>query len=82
MLALLIGVRAVAYVERQLKLPIIRRVVWCDSKCVLYWLKSSKILSVFVMNQLKEIKRAKGIKIHYVPPEEDAANHEVVRHEN
>lgn len=74
LLALLIGVRAISYVERELKLPIIRRIVWCDSKCVLYWLKTSKILSVLVMNRLKEIKEAKGIKIHCVPSEENAAD--------
>lgn len=36
LLALLICVRAISYVERELKLPIIRRVVRCNSKCVLY----------------------------------------------
>ena len=74
LLPLLINVRAILYVERELKLPIVRRIVWCDSKCVLYWLETSKISFVFVMNWLKEIKQAKGIKIHYVPSKDNAAD--------
>lgn len=43
LLALLIGVRATLYVEKELKLNISRRLIWCDSKCVLYWLKRLRL---------------------------------------
>lgn len=36
--------------------------------------KTSKKLSVFVINRLKEIKQAQGVKIRYVPSKDNAAD--------
>ena len=74
LLALLIGVRASLYVERKLHLTLSRRVLWTDSKCVLYWLKTLKTLSIFVTNRLREIKQAKGIEFRYLPSEDNIAD--------
>ena len=74
LLALIIGVRATQYVQEELQLPIQQKIIWTDSKCVLYWLKTSKILSVFVANRFAEIKQAKGIEIRYLSSEENIAD--------
>lgn len=60
--ALLIGIRAMRYVVKELKIPVTRRVIWYDSKSVLHWLKTSKILPVFITNRLKEIKEVKDVE--------------------
>ena len=48
LLAVIIGIRAANFVTKQLRLKITDRILWTDSQCVLYWLKTRKLLSVFV----------------------------------
>ena len=45
-----------------------------DSACVLYQLKTSKPLPLFVENRVKEIQREKDIVCHYVPSEQNPAD--------
>lgn len=73
LLALLIGIRATAF-GRELRLSFKRRIVGCDSKCVIHWLKTTKVLSTFVSNRIKEIKDAKGVEIYYVQSNENTAD--------
>ena len=40
--------------------------LFTDSLCVLYWLRTSKPLSVFVANRVKEIKYLEGVKFAHV----------------
>jgi len=44
---MLIGVRAANFVQRELRIEISEKIVWCDSQCVLHWLKSKKA-TIFV----------------------------------
>lgn len=74
LLSTLIEVRATQYVEKQLQLTIVRKVIKTDSKCVLYWMKTSKILSFFVTNRLAEIKQAKAIEMQYLPTKDNAGD--------
>ena len=59
LLAVLIGIRAANFVTKQLRLKITDRILWTDLQCVLYWLKTKKLLSVFVESCVREIKREK-----------------------
>ena len=61
LLAVLIGIRAANFVTKQLRLKITNRILWTDSQCVLYWLETKKLLSVFVESRVREIKREKDI---------------------
>lgn len=74
LLAVLIGVRGLEYVRKQLKLNISNVILWTDSKCVLHWLTSSKILSVFVENRVKEIKSHHEVHFRYVATHENPAD--------
>ena len=65
LLAILIGIRAVNFVTKELRLKISERILWTDSQCVLHWLKTKKPLSIFVENSLKEIKLEKDVSFHY-----------------
>ena len=74
LLGVLIGTRALEFVDRELHLPISSKVVWTDSQCVLHWLQSNKPLPVFVENRLKEIKSHKRMSFKYVPTQENPAD--------
>ena len=52
---MLIGIRAIKFVTKELKLKMARRIFWTDSQCVLHWLKTKKPLSVFIENRIEEI---------------------------
>ena len=67
LLVVLIGIRAANFVMKQLRLKITDRILWTDSQCVLYWLKTKKLLLVFVESRVREIKREKDITYRYVP---------------
>ena len=66
LLAVLIGVRAIEFVTRELKLPVTKRMVFSDSECVLHWIKSTKQLPVFVQNRVKEIRKEQDLIFSYV----------------
>ena len=42
LLAVIIGVRSMHFVESQLKLKISEKILWTDSQCVLHWMKTRK----------------------------------------
>ena len=67
LLAVLIGIRAANFVTKELRLKITDRILWTDSQCVLYWLKTKKPLSVFVENRIREIKLEEDVTFRYVP---------------
>ena len=66
LLAAVIGVRAVDYVSKELHIPITAKYVWTDSQCVLKWLASSKNLSTFVANRVKELRSHADLIFRYV----------------
>jgi hypothetical protein len=66
LLGVVLGVRSTIFTAKELSLPISRVVIWSDSKCVLHWIISTKVLTVFVRNCVTEIKKA-GYQYRYVP---------------
>ena len=56
LLGTLIGVCCLTFVQRELRLPIQKRSLWTNSQCVLLWLTSKKLLSIFVENRLKKVR--------------------------
>ena len=55
LLAVLIGVRMLNFVQEQLRLPLEKKFVWTDKQFVLHWIMSKKPLTTFVQNRVKEI---------------------------
>ena len=74
LLAVVIGIRAANFVVHELRLNISERIIWTDSQCVLYWLKTRKPLSVFVDNRIKEIKQQPDIKFRYIASSHNPAD--------
>ena len=66
LMAVLIGVRCVKFVQSQLKCDIEEIYVWTDAQCVIKWISSNKKLSVFVSNRVREIRGHPEINIKYV----------------
>ena len=75
LLGVLIGVRAANFIVQELKLPIYKRYLWTDSECVLHWMKSSKLLPLFVENRIKEIRMEKDITFCYIPSKQNPADY-------
>ena len=71
LLGVLIGVRALKFVQKELCLPVISKVLYTDSQCVLHWMQTAKPLPVFITNRLKEIKTDQGIYFKYVPTKDN-----------
>ena len=63
----MIGVRAIVFVTKELKLLIAKRMVFSDSECVLHWIKSTNQLPVFVQNRISEIRKEQDLVFAYVP---------------
>ena len=67
LLAALIGVRCIRFVERELKLEIEQKHnMWLDSQCVLNWIGSKRTLTTFIENRLTEIRKDREINFHYI----------------
>ena len=74
LLGVVIGVRALKFVENQLHLPVMSKILYTDSQCVLHWMQTAKPLPVLITNRLKEIKECEGISFNYVPSKENPAD--------
>ena len=74
LLAVLIGVRNLNFVQEQLHLPVNRKFLWTDNQCVLHWIMSKKPLTTFVQNRVKEITATKDINFRYVITSQNPAD--------
>ena len=70
----LIGVRCLNFVQKELRLPIHKRILWTDSQCVLHWLVSKKLLDTFVENRLKEIQAQSNLNYRYIASSNNPAD--------
>ena len=73
LLGVLIGVRALKFVRKQLYHEVPCH-LFTDSVCVFYWLETSKPLSVFVANRVKEIKTLEAVTFSHVSSEDNPAD--------
>lgn len=74
LLAAVIGTRCLKFVEKEMKLDIPQKHMWLDSQCVLWWIDSSKSLSTFVENRVREINKQEDISFHYISSKENPAD--------
>ena len=74
LMAVLIGVRCLQFVNEQLELEINKKLLWTDSQCVIGWLNSVKKLDAFVQNRVNEIKGQKEITVQYIKSCENPAD--------
>ena len=75
LLATFIADRALKFVLKAISLPeSTRHIVWSDSKTVLSWITSLKILPSFIEHRVKEIRSVKNIDFRYVPSKDNPAD--------
>lgn len=74
LLAIVLGTRMVEFVRTELKQPSMKVYVWSDPKCALYWIHSQRLMTVFVENQLRKIRRHQGLEFRYAPTELNPAD--------
>lgn len=55
LMAAVLGTKMITYVEKLINLRINSKYMFTDSKCVIDWIKSKKLPSLFVKNRVKEI---------------------------
>ena len=65
-MALLIGVRSLRFVSKELGLESTQIIIWTDFQCILNWLKGKKPLSVFAKNRITEITNKKNVEFRYI----------------
>jgi len=73
LLGVLIGVRALTFLCGELCLQVSCH-LFTDSLCVLYWLRTTKLLSVFVANRVKEIQSLEGLTFAHVASNDNPAD--------
>ena len=74
LLAVLISVRMLHFLQEQLQLPVEKKFLWTDNQCVLHWIMSKKPLTTFVRNRVKEITETKDISFRYVITSQNPAD--------
>ena len=74
LVAVLIAVSAIAYVKKQLHIPVAGEYLWTDAKCVLQWIAMNKALTTFVQNRIDEIKQHKEDTFGHVQSKDNPAD--------
>ena len=71
---LLIRVRSLKFVLKELGLESTQRIIWTDSQCVLNWSKIEKPLSVFTKNRITKITNEKNVEFRYMNTKDNPAD--------
>ena len=74
LLAVLIGIRCMKFVAKEINLKIEKKVIWTDSQCVLNWVKTNKPLSIFVKDSIAEIRSEPDIIFKYINTNDNPAD--------
>uniref|UniRef100_A0A914KSR6 Integrase n=2 Tax=Meloidogyne incognita TaxID=6306 RepID=A0A914KSR6_MELIC len=74
LIAILIGIRASDYVQKELKLPVSQTHIWSDSQIALSWVRSSQSQPTFVQRRLVEIRSHEGNIFHYIRTDSNPAD--------
>ncbi|KAF0154889.1 MAG: Pao retrotransposon peptidase domain-containing protein [Ignavibacteria bacterium] len=74
LMAVLIGIRCLNFISKNLQIKILKRHLWTDSQCVLYWINDTATVSLFVENRVREIQKEKDVVFHYVKTSENPAD--------
>ena len=74
LLAALIGMRCLNFVQKELNMVIVSKHIWLDLQCVLYWIESKMFLNTFVANRVKEKKEQVDVQFHYKPTQHNPAD--------
>ena len=74
LLAVLIGIRCMKFVAKEINLKIEKKVIWTGSQCVLNWIKTDKPLSIFVKNCIDEIRSEPDIIFKYINTDDNPAD--------
>lgn len=74
LLGALIGSRLITYVSKFTNIHIHKKYLWTDSKIVLSWLNSNKLLPPFVARRINEINQIQNLDTRYVPSDMNPAD--------
>lgn len=67
LLAAVLAVRTLTFIRKALTINYVVQTLWSDFKCVLSWIKTHKILPVFVQRRIDEIRAVPDLSFRYVP---------------
>lgn len=74
LLAAVLGSRNAKFVENSLtNLKLSEKFLWSDSRCVVSWIHSSRILPTFIERRVREIKQT-NIEVRHVPGNQNPAD--------
>ena len=73
-MGVVIGIRSIEFLLRQLHISVAKTVLYTDSQCVLHWINTKRPLPVFVQNRIKEIKAAENVFFQYINTKENPAD--------
>lgn len=74
LLAAVLGTRLIKLIRQALPIQFERQILWSDSKCVLSWIVSSKILPKFIQNRIDDIRAVSDLTFWYVPTDLNPAD--------
>ncbi|XP_065206647.1 uncharacterized protein LOC135836015 [Planococcus citri] len=74
LIAAYMGMKALQFVRDSLPFKIDTQVLWSDSKCVLTWILTSKILPVFIQRRIDEIRNIPNVIKNFIPGKENPAD--------
>lgn len=75
LVAAVLASRYIQYVQKALNLEQFHKVtLWSDSKCILSWLRTTKILPAYVQKSVTEIKSCQIHNFYYVPTDLNPAD--------
>ena len=74
LLVVLIGIKCVKFVAKEIDLKTEKKIIWTDSQCVLNWVKTKKPLSVFIKNHMDEIRSEPDIIFKHINTNDNPAD--------
>lgn len=62
-----LGAQIISFLKHHMQIQFTSVTLWTDSKCVLSWYHSSKLLPIFIRNRIERIRKGNINELRYIP---------------
>lgn len=62
------------FLPKELSMKDMKKIIWTDPQCILFWLTSKKPLSIFVKNSITKITKEKNLEFRNINTKENPAD--------
>jgi hypothetical protein len=74
LIAAVLATRVIQFIRSAIPIEYRQQILWCDSKCVLHWVRTKRILPAFIQRRVEQMRGIPNISFRYVSSADNPAD--------